>query len=157
MDFFPADEDYNLWLLLAQTRDRIMKVRRREMHQYGINPARGAVLFLAHNMGEKATLAEMARQLLRTSHSTSELVTRMEKEGLLRKIKDLDRKNLVRVALTKKGREIYNHQLNYESIQRIMSRLSEEDRRCLRSCLLKLERGAKQELKDRWTAPPDDY
>ena len=69
----------------------------------------------------------------------------MEKQGLVRKVKDLDRKNLVRVVLTEKGREAYYHSTKRESIHQIMSFLSEEERQQLRHCLQTLRDKAREQ------------
>jgi hypothetical protein len=39
------DEDYNLWVLLAQTRHALFKVRQKELDQYNLRSRRAAVLF----------------------------------------------------------------------------------------------------------------
>ena len=102
------------------------KARTRELFQYGITPAEAAVLVIVQAIGEKATPAEISRWLFREPHSISGLLARMEKQGLVRKVKDLDRKNLVRVVITEKGQQAYQQSTKRESIHRIMSSLSEE-------------------------------
>jgi len=70
----------------------------------------------------------------------------MEKEGLIRKVKDLDRKNLIRVVVTEKGQRAYEQSTKREVIHRIMSSLSEEERQQLSSCLQKLRSKALAEF-----------
>jgi DNA-binding MarR family transcriptional regulator len=70
----------------------------------------------------------------------------MEKEGLVRKTKDLERKNLIRVSLTEKGQQAYYQSSRLESVHRIMSSLSEEERQQLSSCLETLRDRALKEL-----------
>lgn len=65
----------------------------------------------------------------------SEILSRMEKQGLVRKAKNLDRKNLVRVELAEKGIGAYNQSSRRESLHRIMSYLSDEERRQLNAIL----------------------
>ena len=69
----------------------------------------------------------------------------MEKQGLVKKVKDLDRKNLVRITLTEEGHQAYRESIKRESIHRIMSSLSEEERQQLKSSLLKLRDTALEE------------
>jgi len=74
-------------------------------------------LFVVQSTRERATPSEISRWLLREPHSTSGLITRMEKDGLVTKVDDLERKNMLRVAMTEKGREAYEKSTDRESIQ----------------------------------------
>ncbi len=123
-----------------------MKARWEELAQYNVPPVQAAVLFIIQAIGYRATPAEISRWFFRQSHSVSELLSRMEKGGLVRKVKDLDRKNLVRVELTEKGRETYHQSMKRVSIHNIMSSLSEEEHQQLRSCLQKLRDKALKEI-----------
>lgn len=145
-DFSYRDQDGDLWKLLAQTRDAIFKARRKELHRYGITATQGAALFAIQAVGDKATPAEISRWLFREPNSISELLGRMEKQGLVRKTKNLDRKNLVRVELTEKGYQAYHRAIRQESIHKIMSSLSAEQRQILTSCLRTLRDEALGEL-----------
>jgi DNA-binding MarR family transcriptional regulator len=98
---------------------------------YNISGFHSGVLFYIQALGEKATPGEISRWLFREAHSVSEIVTQLVKEGMVRKVKDLDRKNMIRVELTEKGREAYYHVVKRESIHRIMSSLSKEQQRQL--------------------------
>jgi DNA-binding MarR family transcriptional regulator len=68
----------------------------------------------------------------------SALISRMEKEGLVKKIKDPDYKTSVRVVLTEKGQQAYHESANRDPVNKIMSSLSEEERRTLGTILLRL-------------------
>lgn len=134
-----TDEDFYLWRLLDRTRDMILKVRERELRrQYGLSAMQSAVLFVVHGTRDKATPAEISRWLARETHSVSEILSRMEKRGLVRKVKDLDRKNQVRVALTEEGHKAYSQSIKAESISEIMSSLSDEESQQLGLLLQKL-------------------
>ena len=133
-----TDQDYNLWWLMLLTRRTMYKARSRELYQYGITPEEAAVLFVTKAVGRKTTPAEISRWLLREPHSVSYLLRRMEKEGLIKMVKDLDRKNLIRVALTQKGHNAYRHSTSREVMHSILAPLSEEERQQLRSYLHKL-------------------
>ena len=140
------DKDYDLWLLLGHTRDAIHKARQKELNKYDIFARQSAVLLSIQIIGDKATPAEISRLLLREPHGISEFLARMEKAGLVRKVKDLKRKNQVRVVVTKKGHDAYRQASKRESIHRIMSVLSEEEQQKLTSYLKKLLSGALKEL-----------
>ena len=133
-----VDGNYELAVLLAQARDAVMKARRKELTRYHISPRQSAVLYYIQAIGERATPAEISRGIFRESHSISEILGRMEKQGLLRRVKDLSRKNMVRVELTEKGLEACNHSEKRASIDKIFSALSKEERQQLRSYLERL-------------------
>ena len=137
--------DY-LWVMLHQARDAIFKIREKELQKYGISATKASVLFNVVAIGHEATPARISRHLLRESHSVSSILDRMEKQGLVSKAKDLDRKNKVRVFLTDKGWQVYQTTAKRKSIRRIMSCLSDEERQQLASSLKKLRTKALKEL-----------
>lgn len=137
-----GDKDYNLWMLLNQARDAVLKARRKELYQYNIPTRQATALFAIQAIGDKATPGEIARWLFREPHTVSGLLSRMEKKGLVRTSKDLDRKNMVRVTLTDKGKQAYHQSTKRESIRRIMSSLSEEQQQQLASSLQTLRDAA---------------
>ena len=141
-----TDEAFRLWALLIRTKDTIYRVRQRELREVNISPIEAAVLVIVRATGRKATPAEISRWLFRQPHGVSMLIDRMQKEGLVRKAKDLEKKNLVRVELTEKGQQAYDHAAKRIAIDRIMSSLSEEERHQLSSYLEKLRDKALEEL-----------
>jgi DNA-binding MarR family transcriptional regulator len=141
------DPDYELWWLILHVRRGMRRLRERDLFQYGLTPEKAAVLFVVQMIGKKATPAEIARSLLREPHSISALLSRMETEGLIKKVKDLEQKNRIRISLTPKGRRANRQAAKRDSIHEIMSCLSEEERRRLRSPLEKLCRKALEELR----------
>jgi len=134
-EFDPTDPDYNLWLFVAQVRTVMLRARQMEVSRYGITASQASVLFVVNALGDKAMPAEISRWLFRQSHSVSGTLNRMEKQGLVRRVKDLGKKNLVRVVLTEKGREVYGNCTKREAMHRIMPSLSGEQRQQLIACL----------------------
>lgn len=145
-NYSSLDQDYKLWWLIHQTRHMLSKARAKELRQYGLSGMQAAVLFAIEALGDKATPPAIARLIFRERNSVSDILSRMEKDGLLTKSKDLPGKNLVRVTLTDKGKQLYNQSAKRESVKRIMSSLSEEQRQQLRSCLEVLRGKALEEL-----------
>ena len=70
----------------------------------------------------------------------------MVKKGLVEKIKDLDKRNLIRVSMTKKGLKVYYQTTKRRFIHNIMASLSDEEQQQFRSCLEKLRTKALKEL-----------
>jgi DNA-binding MarR family transcriptional regulator len=133
-----GDRDYESFGLLIGATEAILKARKKELRQYGIDAARSGVLLTIATLGDKATPVAIGQRLLRARHSISELLSRAEKDGLVEKRWDTDRKNGVRVVLTPKGEEVYHRSRGGQTLPGIMSSLSSEERGDLRSLLLRL-------------------
>ena len=132
------DRDYILWVLLCQARDAVFKARNKELSQFDISAVQAAVLFVIKTIEEEATPTGISRWLLRQPHTISTLLTRMEKEGLVTKAKNLGKKREIKITLTEKGEQAYGQSLKRESIREVMSYLSEEERQQLSSSLEKI-------------------
>ena len=113
----------------------------------GISAAMSGVLVFSQLLGNRATPAELARWLTREPHNLSQLIARMEKKGLLTKVKDLRNKNQVRVELTGKGRQAYKYVAKRLTPNRMISFLSADEQGQLSSCLEKLRSRASEELR----------
>lgn len=115
------------------------KARQKELDQYDLSPRQCAVLFIVQNLGDKATPAEIARWLFREPHSIPELLSRMEKkEGLVRRVKNLDKRRKVKIVLTNKRQQSYSQCVKRNSIREALSCLSGEERQQLWSSLEKI-------------------
>jgi len=156
--FSYADEDQDLWLLLTRTRYAVFRAREKELQRYGISPEQAGVLFVVQALGNRATPAEISRAILRQPHTVSALVERMTKKGFVKKVKDLYRRNLVRVILTEKGQRAYELSSKRGPIHRIMNVLTTDEKKTLRATLEKLAEKARKELGlDRDLLPPSDF
>jgi len=133
-----TDQDYNLWVLMRQTRDAMMKAREKELEKYGISSIQAAVLFTVKAIGPEATPAEISRRLVREPHSVSGLLSRMEKQGLVKRVKDLPKRNMVRVVVTDKGEAAYEMSTKRITMHETIAVLTEEERRNLWEYLQKL-------------------
>jgi len=138
-----------LWALLSQADNALNRVADNELRQIGITTIQAAVLFFAKNTKEPATPAKISRWLFREPHTVSQLLMRMEKQGLIKRTRDLDRKNMVRITLTEKGEEAYQGQAEMRIIGKILSVLSSEESHKLGACLKKLRDEAIKELDTR--------
>ena len=134
-NLFSADEDYELWMLLAHTRYAVLKARSKELHRYHISTSQAGVLFILEAMDNNATVGQIARWTMREPHSVSSVLNRMKKQGLVKRVSDLQTRNPARFILTKKGRKAYYQAAKRDSIHQIISTLSQEERQQLRLCL----------------------
>lgn len=140
-----SDEYFVLWVMIAQTKDAILRARQRDYARFNISNERRAVLWNIQNNGGRATPVEISRQLFRELHSVTEMLKRMEKEGLIKRYKCSGRSK-VEVKLTEKGLEVFNQSLHNETDKRIFSVLTKKERERLASCLWKLRGQVLKEL-----------
>ncbi len=141
------DSVFDLWILIGQVRQVMLKSRRNELNPYNISPRKASVLIVIDSIGAAATPATISKWLKLEPHSVSEFLSRMEADGELKKTNDLERKNLVRISLTDKGRKLLEIvRNNRKSIHRIMSVLSDEEQTLLEKYMLMLAEATMSEL-----------
>lgn len=128
---------YNLWLLLERTRYKIFRAREKELQQLDLEPQQAGILFIISTVND-VTPAELSRRISREPQTITSVLNTMVRKGLVVKRKDLKRKNLVRLALTRKGEGALACSVQRDSIYWIMTSLPEEKRRQLQSCLEEL-------------------
>ena len=138
-----------LWALLSQASNALGRVADSELNQVGISMMQAAVLVFVKNSKEPVIPAHISRWLFREPHTVSQLLMRMEKQGLVKRTKDLDRKNQLRITLTEKGEKAYQKQIEMRSIGKILSTLSPEECDKLGARLKKLRDEAVRELDSR--------
>ena len=138
------DPNLKLWVLLDQTRDVIAKARELELDYYKLSRVQVAVLFilLAENRG--VTIGEICNWNVREPNSVLSLVNRMEKIGLVKKIRDAD-DDKIRIVIAEKGKKSYTS-ASRVSIEMIFSVLSEEEKQQLNTSLRKLRSKARELL-----------
>ena len=134
-EFLFPDPYWQAWAVLVQTRHRLQETLKKAMEPLGISPRQAAVLMIIEGIDGPATPAEISRWLNRERPSVSVLLERMKRKGLIEKTKDFDRKNLVRVTLTEKGKETLDSLMDMKVVAPIFSTLSEKELQQLMSYL----------------------
>jgi len=135
-----------LWQAFTRTHHVISKVRQKELRQHGMTVNQAAILFTVLRLKGHATPAAISRQMFWELHTVSEQLKRMEAKGLIRKVRDLGRRNLIRVEVTEKGVEVYRRSARRRSARETMSALTEEEQLQLWGLLSKLRVKALHEL-----------
>lgn len=134
------ESDYLAWTIMRNVGHLMERVRDRELAKYAINARQAGILRHIKVLGDKATPAQIARTMFKEPTSVSAMIIRMEKQGLVKRAKDCRKKNQVRVYLTEKGKKAHRDASRRESVKRIMSRLSQENREHLFVALLELRK-----------------
>jgi DNA-binding MarR family transcriptional regulator len=142
-----ADREYTLVAQIMQVADILVKVRERELLPQNLSATAAEVLFLVDAMGEGVTPARITRMLLREPHSISGILMRMEKQGLVKRTKDMDRKNYIRITLTAKGEKALRQAMKLEGTTHVLSKLSATQQKDLRATLTALKEAGVKELR----------
>jgi DNA-binding MarR family transcriptional regulator len=144
----PDDIDVQLWALIQQVKDIMLRTRERELMKYGISEIQAVVMYVIRMIGHDATPGEISQRVSHEPHTVSALLQRMEKDELVRRTRDLNKKSMVRVELTEKGQQIRKGADQLESVHRTLSALSTDERMKLRELLLKVRDSACQHSRE---------
>ena len=132
------DSDYELWTMMLHATDLIYDIREKELARYGITPRQAGILTVVDDFGGNVKLADIAQVSNREPNSISTLVQRMERNGLVTKQRDRQKKNVIRVSLTPRGEEILPLASNRRMLHRIFSSLTEDEIAQMKTSLNKL-------------------
>ena len=140
-----GDEFFVLWLLIAQAKDAVSKARHRDLERFNINKERRAILWSVQNDGGESTPVKIARQLFKELNSVSEMLKRMERQGLVTISKRSGKSSAI-VKLTKTGEGTFNQSRHNQVDKRIFSILPKKRRERLASDLWAIRNQALREL-----------
>lgn len=139
------DPRITLYGLLDQTRETIFKAVELELGQYGMSSPQVKVMHTLAQGNGGLTLGELATSTVRELNSISTLIARMQKKGLVKRVRRSgDDKSYV--ILTDKGKDIYNNTVTEQSIYLIFDALSDEEKREFAVLLQKLQSKARSLL-----------
>ena len=114
-------------MLIAQTKDGILKARQRDYARHGTSDDRRAILSIIMTNGGTTTPLIIARNLFCELHSVTEMLKRMEKHDLVERRKSTGRSK-VEVAITQKGRDVFEQSDRSETDEKIFSALTKHER-----------------------------
>ena len=141
-----ADKDYTLFTSVLQVADILFKIRQRELLPQNLSGTAAEILFLVDAMDEDVTPAKITRMILREPHSTSGILKRMETHGLIKRTKNMERKNMIRITLTAKGAKALKQAMKLEGTTGVCARLSVGQQKQLKATLTALKEAGKREL-----------
>lgn len=114
-------------LLLGRARHTMLNARRKELAPFHISPRQAYVLFILSNLGHKATLTELAGFCERGINTLSIQMSKMEKDGLVKKSRETPKSTLLTFELTEKGAQLFKKSNQQKSDKEIMSVLTEAE------------------------------
>jgi DNA-binding MarR family transcriptional regulator len=113
------------------TQDAVEKATQKQLNSLNLDTSWVSIMFAIVALGEQATPIMISRYVMRKRHTVSYLLAKMENLGLVKRTRDLDRKNRIRASLTPTAREMYNEYVMNRRpyfLARILSGLSSTDK-----------------------------
>jgi len=107
------------------------------LEKHGLSGAKMGVLRHLAEAEGPITLGQLAERLACVKSNVTQLIDRLEADGLVRRIPDLEDRRSVRAAITDKGRRSYHTalQAQVEAEQQLLQTLSIDDRAALADLL----------------------
>jgi DNA-binding MarR family transcriptional regulator len=131
------DQDINLYILLDQTDSIITNAIELEIKHLRMTQPQVRVLTMLSREDRPVTIDELANWTLKEFNSVSTLINRMEKKGLIKKVKKAGELKTY-VILTEKGSNLYHKQVTERSIHLTFDKLTSEEKQQLDLILKKL-------------------
>ena len=154
VDLIVAGQGYGrFWSTFNQTYWVVIRVAEAELRALDLTMIQAAVLYWVKTSKEPPTPADLSRLLFRRPHTVSDLLNRMEKQGLVHRRRDSKRKNVSRIALTDKGEQAFKRQKEVGAVARILSELTPQESETALAALEKLRKKAIEELKSGLSSP----
>ena len=125
------------WMLIHQTYNMVSKCEDLVFSKAGLTTQQHAVLIAIKYISTPATPTEIARWVDRNVNSITLIADRMEKDGLVKRARDLKDRRTLRLVMTEKGEEALARSTvaGWDLIQEVLAVLSEDEMRTLVSLL----------------------
>ena len=138
-----TSEGYQLFSLLGTTYNAMRRARKQELEPSGVSLKHNTVLWIIKVMGRPTKIAEMSHIIGRDHQTTAQLLQRMEKEGLLKRLKGPHKRSAITVVLTSKGEDAFRRAFERNEVfDEITSCLSPEELDTLKEYLRRLREQA---------------
>ena len=137
--------NFDLWLLMAELHHAIVLARQRELSPYNIGAQQLQVLRTIQNLGSRATLSNIATMVERKIDVISRQTVRLEKDGLIKRIKDKPKSRQLRIELTEKALEMMKISNGSKYIDIKFAFLTEEERQQVSSILRRMNDSMKEQ------------
>jgi len=144
------DQVFDVYVLFLQTADTVTRYTEIELLKAGISYTHYSVLVLLDNTPVPLTLTELSRWMFRSKNSMTTVIDHMERDGLVRRVRDTRDRRSVRVVATEGGKELFDRvrQPSRDLVYRIMSCYDEDKLDHFSEFLRMLRENVLQELAD---------
>ncbi len=130
--------DFNLWSITDKTHHQIFLIRQRELSPYNIASQQLYILRTIQALGSKATVSNIAKEIDREIGAVSRQTVVLEKDRLIKRIKDAPKSRRLRIVLTKKGLAMLKIPRESKTIGAIFAILTQDERQQMYSILNKI-------------------
>ncbi|OBW62751.1 MAG: MarR family transcriptional regulator [Dehalococcoides mccartyi] len=139
-EFETLELEHLLWVNITQVKHSIERAWTRELKNLNLSTEKFAILHELMCLGGESTPHTLARRIVFEPHSVSAIVSRMEKDGLIIKTKDLDKKHMVRIKLSEKAIDTFYQALEISNrvYKQMMASITREEKVELSKTLTKL-------------------
>ena len=127
--FIFSNQLLNIWMLFHQTYNSILRYENKEFSKIGISAQQHAVLMAIMQTEGPVTPSQIAKLVDRNANSITLILDRMEKSGLINRIRNVDDRRSLLVSVTDKGEKILREGIGigWNVIQDLLGELSEEE------------------------------
>jgi len=134
-----TDPTLDRWARFMRTRNLLYKLFTRDLATVGIKPEQLGILNILKISKIPVTPSLISRIYHREPHTISVNLKRLEAKGLIILVKDLERRNMIRVVITPEGERIWDEgQRKTKNVSKVFTELSQVETEQLDSILIKL-------------------
>lgn len=132
------------WMLLHQTNNSIVRCEDAVFSKTGLTTQQHGILMAINYIEGPATPTEIANLVNRKVNSITLIVDRMEKSGLVKRVRDINDRRSHRVEITDKGKAALERATfsGWKLVRKILSPLSENELQTLIALLEKIRQQA---------------
>jgi MarR family transcriptional regulator, organic hydroperoxide resistance regulator len=129
INFNIDDPIQGAWSLLQLTTDSTVKCAETAFAKVKLTPQQFSVLAAIKSIGDPALPTDVAKWLDRNTNTITLIVDRMEKDGLVERIRDLKDRRALRLVVTSRGQKLYDQAVkpSRELPKIILSALTSEE------------------------------
>jgi len=129
IDFQITDPVINAYVLLLNTSDIVSRYTETQLSKLGITATQYTVLVTLSVCQQPPTLTELSHRLFRTKNSLTTVIGNMERDGLVKRVRDNADRRAIRIVATEKGAELFEtvRAPSRELVYQIMSCYNEEE------------------------------
>jgi DNA-binding MarR family transcriptional regulator len=141
-----TDKEYDLWILMSRVYHLIAMLRKLELAKYEILPVQSYILFIIKALGNETTPSNISECVYQQRSSISDILNRMVRQGLIKKVHKAKGNKRVIVSLTSDGETALKLSQNRNYLHKVMSSLTLEEKQQLESAMEILRDAAINEL-----------
>jgi len=136
------NQKFNAWTLIHQTYDSIMQCHEKACSAYGLTAKQQATLVAIKELPKPVTIKDLADCFDRDSASITFIIDRMEKDGLVTRVRDLKDRRSLRISITQRGKTMLKKSAKstQDLAEKIISALSDQELSTFTTLMVKIQK-----------------